>query len=205
MRKQIYRFTIVLAAMLFTAAVASEELIQPSKWMPKQAKEGMAKQLEGRFRAGILAQENDAEQLAKSSVLLVNRFDAYLFAAGVKKIIANATKFEIAGYPEDKEVLIDAMGRYQLCNASLALSLPPHYTPATVDDHFGPAAGLTMFTMAVFFLQKERELPISTFESYATSNQMGILLERMQTEPKVRQAFIRDCAKPLNIFLVAIS
>ena len=205
MSRQIYRLTVAIVTTFFTASVASQVLLEPSKWMHRQAKEAMAKQLESRFQAGILADENDPKQLTQSSIMLVNRFDTYLFDTGVKNIIANAPVFKIAGYPGDKEAAKDAMGRYQLCNASLTLSLPPHSIPTTVDDHFGPAAGLTMFTMAVFYLQKGRKLPISTFESYATSSEMAILVDRMQDEPKVRRAFIEGCAKPLNLFLVAIS
>ena len=205
MSRQIYRFTVVLVTTFFITSVASQVLIEPSTWMPRQAKEAMAKQLESRFQAGILAEENDSKQLTQSSILLVNRFDTYLTNAGMKKIIAIAPDFQIAGYRADKEAAKDAMGRYQLCNASLTLSLPPHSTPTTVDDHFGPAAGLTMFTMAVVYLQGSRDLPISTFESYATSNEMAILVDRMQDEPNVRRAFIEDCAKPLNVFMAAIS
>ena len=205
MHKRIYRFTIVLATTLFTASVASQVQVQPSEWIPPQAKEGLTKQLEGRFQIGILAQENDSQQLTESAIKLVNKFDTYLFGAGAKTIIANAPSFQISGYPADKEAAKDAMGRYQLCNASLSLSLPPHQTPTTTDDHFIPVVGLTMFTMAVFYLQSDRKLPMSTFESYATSNEMGILIDRMQNEPRVRRTFIEDCAKSLNVFLAAIS
>ena len=205
MNIRIYRFTLILACALFTASVAAEVLIKPSKWMPPRAKEGLAKQLEGRFQAGILAQENDAQQLTDSSILLVNRFDTYLTGAGVKKIIANAPVFQTAGYPVAKETTKDAMGRYQLCNASLTLSLPPHSTPKNVDDHFGAAAGLTMFTMSIVYLQRSRKLPVATFEAYATSDEMAVLIDRMQQEPKVREAFIKDCQKPLDVFLVAIT
>lgn len=205
MNRRICRLTIILAMTLFTASVASQELIQPSKWIPAQAKQGMTKQLEGRFKAGILAQENSAQQLSESAIKLVNRFDTYLYGAGVKAIIANAPAFQTPGYPAVKEAAKDAMGRYQLCNASLSLSLPPHATPATADDHFAPAAGLTMFTLAIFYIQSDRKLPMSTFESYATSSEMATLIDQMQDNPTVRKAFIDDCAKPLNAFLSAIS
>ncbi|MBX2839483.1 MAG: hypothetical protein KTR35_21690 [Gammaproteobacteria bacterium] len=172
---------------------------------PSSSKKGMAKQLESRFKTGVLAEENGSQQLTESAIKLVNRFDTYLFDTDVKVIIGNAPVFQTPGYPVTKETAKEAMGRYQLWLASLTLSLPPHYTPTTVDEHFGPAAGLTMFTMVVFYIQSTRKLPMSTFESYATSNEMGILIDGMQDEPKVRKAFTEDCAKPLNVFLSAIS
>ena len=50
MHKRIYRFTIVLATTLFTASVASQVQVQPSEWIPPQAKEGLRNSSKADFK-----------------------------------------------------------------------------------------------------------------------------------------------------------
>lgn len=195
---------VLLIGTLFSFQTNAQDEIKPSMWIPKSAKEHITKGLETSFMSGILAEKNDSSTLRSGAIATVNKFDDYLWKSDVDKIIAYAPSFRTPGFPPHEEQKLEAMGRYQMCNALFTILLPPNHQPSTTDLHFAFAAGLTMSSMAVFFIQNSRDKPMSTFEQYATSEEMAVLMERMQKEQDVLAAFAEDCTGAMEPFSQAI-
>ena len=198
-------FTLILSISSLNSTLAkTQEEIKPSMWMPKAAKTGMIENLEQLYSNVVLAEKNDPMLLRLRAITTVNKFDEYLWTTGVQFIISNAPVFKTPGYPKHEEKAMEAMGRYQMCVALFTIMLPPYNQPSTSDTHFAIASGLVMSLISVFYIQTSRDQPISTFEPYATSDAMGVLIQRMQDEPEVKLAFTDDCLQSMRAFVAAI-
>lgn len=189
--------SIILSSFSLASAQETEQ-IGASMWLPKRAKVGMTGQLENLFLSGILAKKNDAQLLRQGAITTMNKLDTYFWQTDVGTIVANAPRFRTPGYPEHKDQKLDAMGRYQMCNAVFTIVLPPNHQPSTTDLHFAFAVGTISSTLAIFYLQTTRDQPMSTFEAYAVSEPMNVLIQRMQREKEVLTTFLEDCTSAMQ-------
>ena len=188
------RLSVVALALIFVAAIVTAQ----SSWLPPQAEDGTARQLATRV-AEIGVGRTDETRLAAAHQL-VDRVRERLESWG-EETSDHAPEFAELDVPESGRPSLDAMARFQICNMVLMIQLQDPDFADDEDAKLSSVTGLTAFTLAVLYLRHpflEAGGADGEIEAFLTSDSMGSILDRIQSEPAARAHIDRECTPPLK-------
>jgi hypothetical protein len=175
---------------------------QPS-WLPPRVADGMATQLAGRMRELVPGEPDDARLLAGARQV-VAAMAKELDRWGVEGVVERAPSFAGVPLPAADNRYLDAMARYQLCNAVLFVQSED---PAFRDDRNTRTTsvfGLSAVTMAIVRLREPfvaADGDPGAIEAHLTSPAFESVVAALQTEPKIRSAVEAGC-QPVTVALL---
>jgi hypothetical protein len=197
------------AAAVLTVAVArpAHGLAQAqAAWLPPSVEAGVTRQLADRLATlpmGGRTPPTEAQRLTRAQDA-VSKLRAVFEGWGVSGTTAKAPALDGVGVPASKDRLLDAMGRYQVCNFVLALQLDPNGHPDDFNLQFTGVLGLTAGTMAVLYLRQPFVAAGGSqqaIEAHLTNEAMQALGARVQRDPKLLERAQAGCS-PVVVELV---
>ena len=183
-------------------AAASAKAEEERPWLPADAKEDMARAHAERL-GEIAVPGTDAQRLERARKA-VHRQIARVESWGEEGVVQRAPDLSRLDMPSSGDRLLDAMGRYQMCNAILFMRHLGRGRETDPAARLSAAEGLTGITLAVLYLgrpffAKGTTAPV---EGFLTGKPMEAVLDRVQDQADLREYADRQC-RPLVSALTA--
>jgi hypothetical protein len=192
-----------MAAVLALGPGAPVRAQEKGDWMPPEAEEIAVRQFTG-LLGEAEGKAPDAGPLTERARAAVRRQRARLESWGEKGLLQQTPDLAKLEMPTSGDAVLDAMARYQMCNAILYMR---HLDRARETD---PAArlaateGVNAVTLAVLYLG--RPFLVSgkqaQVEGFLTSPEMEAILGRIQDQAELREYTAGQC-RPMVSALVA--
>jgi hypothetical protein len=193
--------TYVFLALLPVAAGATAA---ESDWFPPDAEEGMAKQLAERLGELSTGEPADAAALLERARKDVRRQRERLESWGRKGTLERAPELSKLEMPRSGDKVLDAMARYQMCNAILYMQHIDRDREKDETARLTAARGLAGITLAVVYLGSPMLVADGTDErvkAFLTSDAQEAVLSRVQDQPELREHAARQCRSVVSALI----
>ena len=177
-----------LIALLALIQLSSAAHAADPDWLPPEAEEGIARQLAERLAEISTAPAGEAGALLERARKDVRRQRERLESWGPKATLERAPDLARLEMPKSDDKRLDAMARYQMCNAILFIR---HLTRGQVKDpaaKLAAAEGLAGITMAVLYVGNPILVADGTDErvkAFLTNDAQEAVLNRVQDQPEL--------------------
>ena len=175
------------------------------EWFPPDAEESMAKQLAERLGEVSTGKPADAAALLERARKDVRRQRERLESWGRKGTLERAPDLSKLQMPPSGDKVLDAMARYQMCNAILYMQHLDRDREKDEAARLTAARGLAGITLAVVYLGSPMLKADGTDErvkAVLTSDAQEAVLNRVQDQPALREHAARQC-RPVVSALIA--
>ena len=165
-------------------------------WLPPEAEEGIAKQLAERLAEIATGPATEAGALLERARKDVRRQRARLESWGPKGTLQRAPDLAKLEVPKSDDKRLDAMARYQLCNAILYMKHMDRAREADAAARLTAARGLAGVTLAVLYVGSPILVADGTdkrVKAFLTGDAQEVVLNRVQDRPELLEYAARQC------------
>jgi hypothetical protein len=165
-------------------------------WLPPEAEEGIAKQLAERLAEIATGPATEAGALLERARKDVGRQRARLESWGSKGVLDRAPDLAKLEMPKTDDKRLDAMSRYQMCNAILYIRHQARGAEKDAAARLTAARGLTGITLAVLYVGSPILAADGTDErvkAFLTSDAQEVVMNRVQDQPGLLEYADRQC------------
>ncbi len=183
----------LLVGLLIVSWVTSARAAE-SNWLPPQMADAVAHQLAERMTR--LGAGGDETALLARARRMVDAIREQIDRWGAEGTLRHSPRFPGIDVPVNDNPQLDAMGRYQICNAVLFRQLQD---PAFSDDQnamITSTLGLTAVTMTIVRLRQillDKGGSDEAIQAFLTSSAFEPLVQKIQTDLEVRAAVEQQC------------
>ena len=165
-------------------------------WLPPEAEEGIAKQLAERLAEIATGTATEAGALLERARKDVRRQRARLESWGAKGVLDRAPDLAKLEMPKTDDKRLDAMSRYQMCNAVLYIRHLSRGLEKDATARLTAARGLAGVTLAVLYVGSPILVADGTDErikAFLTGDAQEVVMNRVQDQPELLEYADRQC------------